>query len=80
MIGIITEIFFYSNYVNDLISEDGLFTLNEQLKSGKSHRGYEEFLKCKGKISIKGIMLAEDGNFHTGRPEEQFYHHFVWTG
>lgn len=64
MIGIVTEIFFYSNYVYDLVSEDGLFTLNEQVKGGKSHRGYEEILKLKEEKSIKiqGIMLADD--FH----------------
>ena len=32
MIGIVTEIFFYSNYVYDLVSEDGLFALNDQVK------------------------------------------------
>jgi len=46
------------------MQEDGLFTLNEQVKGGKSHRGYEELLKLKEEKSIKiqGIMLADD--FH----------------
>lgn len=66
MIGIVTEIFFYSNYVYDLVSEEGLFTLNEQVKGGKSHRGYEELLKLNEEKSIKiqGIMLADEDHFH----------------
>lgn len=51
MIGIVTEIFFYSNYVYDLVSKDGLFSLNEQVKGGKSHRGYEDLLKLKEEFS-----------------------------
>ena len=55
MIGIITEIFFYSNYMLDLVDENGLFTL---LKTeGKKYRGYDKLEK--GNCRIYGIMLAD---------------------
>ena len=41
MIGIVTEVFFYSNYIYDLVMPDGLFVLNELPKGKRDHRGYE---------------------------------------
>ena len=59
MLGIITEIFFYSNYVYDLVTNDGLFQLSNIPKDKKSHRGYEEL--AAGNIhKVNGIMLADD--------------------
>lgn len=52
MIGIITEIFFYSNYMLDLVGERGVFSLAE----GEDCRGYSELKK--GITSVNGIMLA----------------------
>lgn len=75
MIGIVTEIFFYSNYVYDLVvSEDG-FDLNNdeeylkkiQQKSGKSLRGYENLQNNRFNV-VNGIMLADkdkdDDGYH----------------
>ena len=52
MIGIVTEIFFYSNYVLDLVSDEGLFSIAE----GKDCRGYSVLKK--GITRVNGIMLA----------------------
>ena len=54
MIGIITEIFFYSNYMLDLVCDDGLFKLAE----GGTERGYNELEK--GLKNVNGILLADD--------------------
>ncbi|SES96098.1 hypothetical protein SAMN04487771_1002107 [[Clostridium] aminophilum] len=54
MIGIITEIFFYSNYMLDLVSNTGLFHLAEN--EGDNCRGYAELKK--GMERVNGIMLA----------------------
>ncbi len=58
MIGIITEIFFYTNYMRDLLVKK-TFTLNE----GKGCRGYDNILKQYKEIKkikkINGIMLAD---------------------
>ncbi|SEL07253.1 hypothetical protein SAMN02910377_02581 [Pseudobutyrivibrio ruminis] len=72
MIGIITEIFFYVNYINDFINPKCpyRFELAEPTegKSSDSNRGY---LKLYDKIktgnlkNVVGIMLADDGDrFH----------------
>lgn len=63
MMGIITEIFFYSNYIFDLVSEDGLFQLSAVPKGKGNHRGYEEIYNSKIK-KVNGIMLADNGNYH----------------
>lgn len=71
MMGIVTEIFFYSNYVYDLVMPDGLFTLNALPKDNADHRGYEEIWnnrECFRKIN--GIMLADYGKFHPWIDEE----------
>ena len=54
MIGIITEIFFYSNYMLDLVSENGLF----EIAKGGTERGYNELEK--GLKNVNGILLADD--------------------
>lgn len=66
MMGIITEIFFYSNYVYDFLRKDKkLFTLNEIPKGKDNHRGYEEIWNNKDQIyKVNGIMLADDRKFH----------------
>lgn len=63
MMGIITEIFFYSNYMYDLLASDGLFSLNKPNGKGDD-RGYTENIykneKLKSQdIQVKGIMLAD---------------------
>lgn len=62
MIGIITEIFFYSNYMYDfLVREKTHFLLNtpKPKKSPKYDRGYSTILDKSGSFKkIRGIMLA----------------------
>jgi hypothetical protein len=53
MIGIITEAFFYSNFILDLVDNKGLFSLAE----GNDCRGYSELKK--GMSRVNGIMLAD---------------------
>ncbi len=55
MIGIITEIFFYANYMLDLVDENGLFMLADN--KGNNSRGYNELEK--GLMRVNGIMLAD---------------------
>ena len=63
MMGIITEIFFYSNYIYDLVREDGLFTKNEELKKLRDHRGYK-IIKENTFTVVNGVLLADDDAFH----------------
>jgi len=71
MMGIITEVFFYSNYVYDLLMPDGLFTLNDLPKGNADHRGYEEIWNNRKRINmINGIMLADNERFHPWIDEE----------
>ncbi len=56
MVGIITEIFFYANYMRDLLSKDGLFTLNKAKRN--KDRGYSEILRNDFK-KVNGMMLAD---------------------
>ena len=56
MVGIVTEIFFYSNYMFDLVCEGGAFKLN---KDGKD-RGYDEIINNYPFEKVKGIMLADE--------------------
>lgn len=59
MIGIMTEAFFYINFVRDLMTPDGDFVLNKAVKN-KDVRGYGELInnehKCKEFCSV---MLAD---------------------
>ena len=57
MIGIITEIFFYSNYMLDLLGVNGAFRLNEERKA--MDRGYSVLIE-NSFDKIEGIMLADD--------------------
>ena len=75
---IFSEIFFYTNYMRDLICPEGLFTLNEDEKyikrrlqydkgnEGNQLRGYGYLRQRKRKIKkINGILLADDEDcFH----------------
>ena len=65
MLGIISEIFFYANYMYDLLTKKGSFTLNNSGK--KNFRGYEMLRKCKQENiidTINAVMLADKGNLH----------------
>lgn len=64
MMGIVTEIFFYSNYIYDfLIREDGRFILNAPQKETNNDRGYSNILHNRdGFKRVCGIMLAD--RFH----------------
>lgn len=62
MIGIITEVFFYSNYMYDLVTRDGWFTINETPNKTPA-RGYEK-LTVKVYDAINGIMMAEKDGYH----------------
>ncbi len=62
MIGIVTEIFFYSNYMYDFLVENNSFELGDY---EKDVRGYKEIVEKKGEIKkIKGILLADKGNYY----------------
>ena len=66
MAGIITEIFFYTNYMYDFfVSNAKQFVLNEyaDLNEPKNDRGYKkicEIWKKRGFKEIQGIMLADE--------------------
>lgn len=58
-VGIITEIFFYANYMRDLLLEDGWFTINPNYSEDKEiNRGYYN-IKAGKYRKINGIMLAD---------------------
>ena len=64
MIGIITEIFFYSNFMYDLVTENGWFVINDAPDKIKA-RGYEKLTSSGLYESINGIMLADKAKgFH----------------
>ncbi len=62
MIGIITEIYFYSNYMYDLVTQNDWFIINETPNKTPA-RGYEK-LTVKGYDTINGIMMAEKDGYH----------------
>lgn len=67
MVGIITEIFFYSNYMWDLVRDHGGFeiskTENQKEEEEADLRGYNKIQKGKYK-QIKGVLLADEGFYH----------------
>ncbi|MCR5746905.1 MAG: hypothetical protein K6G03_04295 [Lachnospiraceae bacterium] len=69
MIGIITEIFFYCNYIYDFVREERLFSLSAIPKGKDNHRGYEEIVDSKIR-KVNGIMLADYDNYHPWVNEE----------
>lgn len=62
MIGIITEIFFYANYMYDLVTQNDRFIMNTTPNKTPA-RGYEK-LTVKGFDTVNGIMLADKTGFH----------------
>ena len=62
MIGIITEIFFYANYMYDLVTQNDWFIMNTAPNKTPA-RGYEK-LTVKGFDTVNGIMLADKTGFH----------------
>lgn len=54
MVGVITEIFFYTNFISDLLN--GIFVFNKE--NGDESRGYNELKNSKGK-KVQGVMLAD---------------------
>ena len=54
-IGIVTEIFFFSNFIRDLLLDGGLFTLNSDMNGD---RGYRDILSMKIK-KVKAILLSD---------------------
>lgn len=64
MMGIVTEIFFYSNYMYDfLVRGDGRFILNAPQKETNNDRGYSNILHNRDNFKrVCGIMLAD--KFH----------------
>lgn len=66
MVGIITEIFFYCNYMKDLIETNGLFGINTEQTDC---RGYKDLLNHINDIKFfEGIMLAD--KFHSAVTED----------
>lgn len=63
-IGIVTEIFFYCNYMRDLLLEDGEFKLNKDVP--KDDRGYHILVE-NNFTKIRGIMLADIYHPFTGK-------------
>lgn len=58
MVGIITEIFFYSNYVCDVFIEKG-----NKMNPNKPKNYYRNYDKIKGK-KVQGIMLSNSDGWH----------------
>ena len=58
MVGIITEIFFYSNYVCDVFIEKG-----NKMNPNKPKKYYRDYDKIKGK-KVQGIMLSNSDGWH----------------
>lgn len=58
MVGIITEIFFYSNYVCDVFIEKG-----NKMNPNKPTKYYRNYDKIKGK-KVQGIMLSNSDGWH----------------
>lgn len=58
MVGIITEIFFYSNYVCDVFIEKG-----NKMNPNKTKKYYRNYDKIKGK-KVQGIMLSNSDGWH----------------
>lgn len=58
MVGIITEIFFYSNYVCDVFIEKG-----NKMNPNKPKKYYRNYDKIKGK-KVQGIMLSNSDGWH----------------
>lgn len=58
MVGIITEIFFYSNYVCDVFIEKG-----NKMNPHKPKKYYRNYDKIKGK-KVQGIMLSNSDGWH----------------
>lgn len=56
MVGIVTEMFFYSNYFYDLLTVNGMFTLNTK---SDGDRGYSELKNAEIK-KVVGVFLADD--------------------
>ena len=73
MVGIITEIFFYSNYMWDLVRDDGGFVPSKPENKNDELRGYDNLYDNvqKGKYKqIKGVLLADEGFYHPLVTEE----------
>ncbi|WP_026512168.1 hypothetical protein [Butyrivibrio sp. LC3010] len=69
MIGIVTEIFFYTNFVYDFVmNKKTTGFIMSDIPEGVNEnelRGYSELYKSKGKIrKVNGIMLVDDDNYH----------------
>lgn len=70
MLGIISEIFFYANYMYDLLTYNGCFKLSESRKK-KSRRGYNKIKECNNRIdTVNAVMLADKGNMHPAITKE----------
>lgn len=66
MIGIITEIFFYSNYIYDFIYQNN-FTLADipRVKDKANLRGYDILYNSVDELKkVRGIMLADEDKYH----------------
>lgn len=59
MIGIVTEVFFYSNFMRDLLLDDGYFKINHECK--KFYRGYD-IIDKNHFTKVTGVMIAD--TFH----------------
>lgn len=64
MIGMITEAFFYANFMYDLLDKNGAFTLSSD--GGKTFRNYNTIYGFKDKEidRIHAIMMSDKGNLH----------------
>ena len=61
MIGLVTELFFYCNYICDLVLKDGLFQINKEIPNTENDRGYHYLLENEF-TKVRGILLADQ--FH----------------
>lgn len=64
MIGTITEVFFYANYMHDLLDRNGAFTLSNNGKDNFRNYSTIYSLKDKDINRIHAVMLLDKGSMH----------------
>lgn len=65
-VGIISETFFYANYMVDLLDKKGAFTINEDEDAKQKLRNYSTIVQFKHKElnKIHAVMLVNKGQIH----------------
>jgi hypothetical protein len=63
MMGIITELFFYTNYMRDMFCRGKAINFKCQLPKENEPRGYGQFAKASF-TKVNGYMLYDKGKLH----------------